>query len=90
MTTQHNPECGLDCVSAGAVRKRTDERKGYTSGNVSNEEAIMMGAARDMYEALCAVMSDTDDLDLDLLADLTPDTVRLINAALAKAEGRDR
>lgn len=48
----------------------------------------VFAAAPEMYAALCAVMSDTDDLDLDLIADLSPDTVKLINAALLKAEGR--
>jgi hypothetical protein len=43
--------------------------------------ARLIAAAPEMYEALCAVMSDTDDLDLDIVADL-------INAALLKAEGR--
>ena len=51
-------------------------------------DARLIAAAPDMYEALCAVMSDTDDLDLDILADLSPETVKLINAALLKAEGR--
>ena len=51
-------------------------------------EQRMADAAPEMYAALCAVMSDTDDLDLDLIADLSPATVKLIHAALAKAEGR--
>jgi len=52
--------------------------------------ARLIAAAPDMYAALCAVMSDTDDLDLDLLADLMPDTVKMINAALLKADGLQR
>jgi hypothetical protein len=48
----------------------------------------LIAAAPEMYAALCAVLSDTDELDLDLLADMSPQTARLIHAALAKAEGK--
>jgi hypothetical protein len=86
----HNPECGLDCVSAGAVRldntPSADQQTGRRdlAGDQSVEQvidALKQISARSLVD----VRDDESELRRQLYH-----IHSLARAALVKAEGRDR
>lgn len=93
----HNPECGLDCVSAGAVRRPSAQTSGEIKAEMLrawSEYRALTDAAPFMLEALkdIAIKAENfreSDPRTRRFADFG-EVAQIARAAIAKAEGRDR
>jgi hypothetical protein len=83
----HNPECGLDCVSAGAVRLDNPASPNQQTGrqHLSGDQTVEH-AANEMLAALKDIASYYDPA----FGDYANVLALKARDAVLKAEGRDR